>query len=154
MKNILILFTALTIYPLTLSANDGIDTTLFDELPIKQSEVTKVTHLFWNAQSIQDSIKQNLPNHLRTSFTRSSGSKGCDIKSVTKTEGSADTCDLNDDPKKMAKFIYSFNVSCNFGSYQVSVCSREENKLLNQVKVVNPEKLVSDDNPFDLDSTM
>jgi hypothetical protein len=156
MFNIKLLFTVFLIYPLTLSAqvNDPIDTELFDELPIKQSEVNSVTQLFWNAQSIQDSVKQSLPSNVRSKFTRGDSRQGCDVKSVSKSEGSADTCQLNDDPEKMGKFIYSFNVSCNFGSYQVSVCSREESKLLNQVKVINPERLVLDDNVLDLDSTM
>ena len=139
---------------MTLNAEDTIDTSLFDELPIKQSEVTSVSQMFWNAQSIQDKVRSELPAHLRTRFNKSSNGKGCDIKSVIKTEGSADTCELNDDPNKMAKFIYNFSVSCNFGNYQVSICSRQESKLLNQLKVSNPEKLVSEDNPFDLDSTM
>lgn len=155
MKNILFVFIGFVIYPLTLSANDGIDVSLFDELPIKQAEVNEVTNLFWNAQSIQDKVKQSLPGHVRQKFTRASGGNGCDVKAVTKTEGSAETCELNDDPNKMGKFVYNLNISCNFGSYQVSICSREESKLLNQLTVTNPEKVVSDDsNPFDLESTM
>ncbi len=150
MKNTITLFTFFLVYPLIAHAND-IDTGLFDELPITQSEAQAVTQLFWNAQSIQDSVKTRLPSSVRPKFSKAAG---CDVKSVFKTEGSADTCELNDDPDKMAKFIYNFNVSCGSGSYQVSVCSREESKLLNQLKVTNPEKLVSDDNPFDLDSTM
>ncbi len=154
MKNLLFTFVLFVIYPLTLQAENKIDTGLFDELPIQQIEISTVTQLFWNAQSIQDGVKSELPNHIRSQFTRGDGQRGCEVKNVFKTEGSVDTCDLNDDPDKMAKFIYNFNVSCNFGSYQISVCSREENKLLNQLKVTNPEKLVSDDNVFDLDSTM
>ncbi len=156
MKNIITLFVVFLIYPLTLQAGDeldaeGIDTTLFDELPIEKSEIDSVTRLFWNAESIQAEVKKNLPDSVRQKFTPADG---CDVKAVVKTEGSADTCDLSDDPEKNAKFIYNFNVSCSFGSYQVSICSRQEAKLLNQLKVTNPEKLVSDENLFDLDSTM
>lgn len=152
MRNILSIFFVFVIYPMTVSAEETtIDTSLFDELPIKQAEVNSVSRVFWSAQSIQDKIKESIPDTHRARFTRADG---CDIKAVTKTEGSADTCDLNDDPSKNAKFIYNFNVSCSFGSYQIAICSRQEAKLLNQLKVNNPEKLVSDDNPFDLDSTM
>ena len=154
MKNTFITFVLFVIYPMTIHANNGIDTSLFDELPINQKEVSSVTKIFWNAKSIQDKVRSSLPEHVRSMFAPSTEGKGCDVKAVVKTEGSADTCELADDPAKMAKFIYNFNLSCNFGNYQVSVCSREENKLLNQLKVTNPEKLVSDDNPFDLDSTM
>ena len=154
MKNLLIIFTVFVIYPMTLQAEDPIDTSLFDELPIKQSEVNQVTRLFWNAQSIQDKVKAGLPPQVRNRFTKMAGDKGCEIKAVTKSEGSADACELAEDPAKMAKFIYNFNVACHFGSYQIAICSRQEAKLLNQLKVVNPEKLVSDDNPFDLDPTM
>lgn len=141
-----------SMYPLSLSANDEapvVDVDVFDQLPISQSEVQRVTQLFWNAQSIQDSVKQSLPANLRSRF---SPGTGCDVKSVVKTEGSADTCELVEDPDRMAKFIYNFSVSCQFGSYQVSVCSREENKLLNQLKVINPERLVSDEEVLDFDS--
>ncbi len=154
MKNLLLTFVLLLIYPLTLQAQDGIDTTLFDELPIKQTEISQVTHLFWNAKSIQDNVRQSLPSHVSSKFYKSDGARGCKVDNVFKTEVSVEACELSDDPEKIANFIYNFNVSCNFGSYQISVCSREESKLLNQLKVSNPEKLVSDDNPFDLDSTM
>lgn len=154
MTKTLLTFVLFAIYPMTLHAEEAIDTSLFDELPIKQAEVNSVTRIFWNAQSIQDKVKSNLPEHVRSMFAPASGGSGCDVKAVVKTEGSADTCELVDDPAKMAKFIYNFNLSCSFGNYQVSICSREENKLLNQIKVSNPEKLVSDDNLFDLDSTM
>mgnify|MGYP001129421072 CR=1 FL=1 len=106
MKNILFVFLGFVIYPLTVSAEAGIDTTVFDELPIKQAEVNSVTNLFWNAQSIQTNIKQSLPENVRQKFTRSSAGRGCDIKAVTKAEGSADACELNDDPEKMAKFVF------------------------------------------------
>lgn len=153
----MIIFTVLVIYPMSLQAEDGLDlnsgieTELFDELPIEKQEIDSVTRLFWNAQSIQDEVRKSLPDGVKKRFSEADG---CDVKTVIKTEGSADTCDLSDDPEKNAKFIYNFNVSCNFGSYQISICSRQEAKLLNQVKVKNPEKFVSDDNPFDLDSTM
>ena len=154
MKTFISLFISFLIFPMTLSAQSDFEIENFDELPIQTAEVDSVSQLFWNAQSIQDKVRKNLPGNLRSRFTRSAGGKGCDIKAVTKTEGSADTCELNDDPEKMAKFIYNLSVSCNFGAYQVSVCSREEGKLLNQLKVVNPEKLVLDGDVFDLDSTM
>ena len=159
MNRMVMTFLAFVIYPLSLQAMDeaseiasnGIDTAVFDALPVQQSEMDSVTRIFWNAKSIQQKIKENLPDHHRAQFTPGDG---CNIKGITKTESSAEVCDLNDDPEKMAKFIYNFSVSCNFGSYQVSVCSREQNKLLNELKVTDPEKLVSDENPFDLDSTM
>lgn len=152
-------FLLFVIYPLTLHANDSleadiaepIDTSLFDEMPIDAQEVSSVTKLFWSAQSIQDEVRKGLPENAKKRFTQADG---CDVKAVTKTEGSADTCELNDDPTKNAKYIYNFNVACTHGTYQISICSRQEAKLLNQLKVLNPEKLVSEDNPFDLDSTM
>jgi hypothetical protein len=153
MKNFLIVFFVFTIFPLTLSANEIMQAEMdFDQLPIAESEASRVTHLFWNAQSIQDKIRENLPQQVRSKFTPKSESQGCEIKSVFKTEGSADTCELNDDPERTAKFIYNFNLACHFGSYQVSICSREESKLLNQLKVTNPERLVSDDEILDWDS--
>lgn len=164
MKNFSLIFSIFMIYPMTVHADDSILATLqadsatvaesethFDDLPIKKAEADSVTHLFWNAQSIQDKVKQGLPDTVRGRFSQADG---CDVKSITKSEGSADTCDLNDDPEKNAKFIYNFNVACNHGSYQVSICSRQEAKLLNQLKVTNPSKVVSDDNVFDLESTM
>ncbi len=151
MRNMYLIFFAFVIYPMTVHAEEGIETVFFDELPIEKAEVQSVTHVFWNAQSIQEQVKSSIPATHRARFSRADG---CDVKNVIKTESSADTCDLNDDPEKSAKYIYNLSVSCNFGNYQVSVCSREESKLLNQLKVVSPGKLVSDDNPFDLDSTM
>lgn len=151
MKNLILIFLGFVIYPMSVHAEEGIDTAVFDELPINKSEADAVTNVFWNAQSIQNKVKSSLPSQHRNQFTKADG---CDVKAVIKTEGSADTCDLNDDPEKNAKFIYNFNVSCQFGSYQIAICSRQEAKLLNQLKVNNPEKLVSDDNVFDLDSTM
>ncbi len=156
MKNFMMIFTLFALYPMTLHAEDainsnGIDTELFDELPINEQEIRSVTNVFWNAQSIQDGVKKDLPDSVKNRFSKADG---CSVKAVIKTEPSVETCDLNDDPEKNAKFIYNFNVSCNFGNYQVSICSREQAKLLNQVKVKNPSKLVSDENPFDLDSTM
>lgn len=164
MKNIALYFVIFLLYPYNLSANDDfealptdniVDTTeLFDELPITKGEVVAVSHLFWNAQSIVDQVKKQLPSDVRSRFTRGDSGQGCSIKGVTKGEGSADTCELNDDPSKMAQFMYHFDISCNFGNYRVAVCSHQENKLLNQIKVDSPEKVVSDDNVFDLDSTM
>lgn len=150
MKNITLTFIAFVIYPMTIHAGDSSNQALFDTLPIKSSEIQSVSNLFWNAQSIQDKVKQSIPSQHRDSFRNSS----CNIQTVIKTEGSAEACELNDDPEKMGKFIYNFSVACGFGNYQVEVCSREENKLLNQLKVTRPEHLVSDENPFDLDSTM
>jgi hypothetical protein len=158
----------LLVYPLTVQADEVLlpfdapaedpvvdvpksDMALFDELPVKESEVTTVSRVFWNAKSIQDSVRSQLPENVQSRFTPADG---CDIQSVVKTESSVDTCDLNEDPEKSAKYIYSFSVRCSFGSYQVSVCSRQTAQLLNQLKVTSPEKLVSDENPFDLDSTM
>lgn len=116
---------------------------IFDELPISGNEINAVSRLFWNAQSIQDNIKSQLPQHHKKRFTKGVTNNGCDIQSISKAEGSADICELNDNPDKMGKFVYKFNLSCQFGSYQVSICSRQENKLLNQVKVTNPERLVA-----------
>jgi len=149
MKSFLLTFFLFAIFPLNLSAEEA-NPEFFDQLPIASSEVSKVTQLFWNAQSIQDNVKQSLPQNVRNRFVP--GANGCDVKSVIKTEGSADACELTDDPERMAKFIYNFSISCNFGSYQVSVCSREENKLMNQLKVSNPERMVSDDDILDWDS--
>lgn len=172
MNKMIMTFILFVIYPMTIQANlddldevigaggenlalsNGTETGLFDELPIEATEVNSVKRIFWNAASIQQKIKENLPNHHRSHFTPAAGGQGCDIQAVTKTEGSADTCELKDDPEKMAKFIYNFNLSCSFGKYRIAVCSHEEAKLLNELKVTNPEKLVSDDNLFDLDSTM
>ena len=153
MKNLLTLFCIFVIYPMTVQAEEFLEEDMaFDQLPINSSEVDSVSRLFWNAKSIQDKVKAHLPATQRKRFSKADG---CNIRAVIKTEGSADTCDLNDDPEKNAKFIYNFNVSCSGGNYQVSICSRQEAKLLNQLKVVNPSKLVSgDNNPFDLDSTM
>ena len=154
MMRLFTLFCLCFSFSIELRAEEGMDQESFDQLPIKQSEIKSVTRIFWNAQSIQDEVKSNLPQHVRSMFTPAQAGAGCEIKAVVKTEGSADTCELAEDPAKMAKFIYNFNLSCSFGNYKVAICSREENKLLNQIKVSNPEKLVSDDNPFDLDSTM
>ncbi|MCB0378636.1 MAG: hypothetical protein KDD33_09105 [Bdellovibrionales bacterium] len=124
----------------------------FDALPISQSEQKAVTQLFWNAKSIQEKVKSQLPNHQRGQFSYSAGGQyGCDVKGVSKTEGSADVCELADDSEKQPEFVYNFNLSCNFGNYQVSVCSHEQKKLLNQVRVQSPEKLVQelpDDSEF------
>lgn len=120
-----------------------------DELPIDQAEIKSVTNIFWNAQNIQDTVKTNLPDGVKSKFTRGNGGQGCDVKAVTKSEGSADACEMSDDPLKMAKFIYNFDISCNFGTYKVSVCSREERKLLNQLKVDSPGKVVSDKKPLE-----
>ncbi len=155
MKNIMVTFILFVIYPWTLAAQVDPEDGAFDQLPIKQSEAQKVTQVFWNAQNIQDTVRQSLPGHVQSKFTRGPASNGCDVKGVIKTEGSADACELNDDPEKMGKFIYVFSLSCDFGSYQVSVCSREESKLLNQLKVTNPERVVLDEERlFDMDSTM
>jgi len=155
MKNILTTFILFVIYPWTLAAQSDPEFSAFDALPINKSEASRVTQVFWNAQSIQESVRKSLPGHVQSKFTRGPASNGCDVKAVTKAEGSADTCELNDDPEKMGKFMYVFSLSCDFGSYQVSVCSREENKLLNQLKVTNPERVVLDeDRLFDTDSTM
>ncbi|MCJ8277614.1 MAG: hypothetical protein HRT44_14190 [Bdellovibrionales bacterium] len=162
MKKVILYFVVFLIYPLNLSADDNIEmlptenivdpSEFFDELPITKSEVQAVSQLFWNAQSIQDKVKTQLPSDVRSRFT--SVGNTCNIQNVTKGEGSADTCELTDDPAKAAQFIYHISVSCAFGNYRVNVCSRQENKLLNQLKVESPEKVVSDDNVFDLESTM
>ena len=162
MKKIALYFAVLMLYPYNLSANDNFEALptenivnpneFFDELPITKREVAAVSQLFWNAKSIQDKVKTQLPADIRSKFTIV-GNR-CNIQSVTKGEGSADTCELNDDPAKSAQFIYNFSVSCGFGNYRIAVCSRQENKLLNQLKVQSPEKIVSDENEFDLESTM
>lgn len=155
MKRMTWTFLACLIYPWTLAAQDELAMTPFDELPINKAEAQRVSQVFWNAQSIQDSVRQNLPESVRSKFTRGPASNGCDIQAVNKTEGSADTCELTEDPEKMGKFMYVFSLSCSFGSYQVSVCSREESKLLNQLKVTNPERMVMEEERlFDPDSTM
>ena len=146
------MFLAFVIYPLSLSAQSE-EFQDFDSLPISESEITSVTNLFWNAKSIQDNVKKSIPSEYHARFNPN-GTNNCQVQSVTKTEGSADTCDLNDDPARNAKFIYKLSLSCGFGNYRVSVCSRETSKLLNQLKVESPEKVVSDDNVFDLESTM
>lgn len=155
-----LLFTILVIYPMTLNAENAVDPEAnfqdiiaedvldaggFDSLPIDDAEVKTITNLFWNAGSIQETVRTNLPANVKNKFTRSIAGQGCDVKAVTKTEGSADTCEMSDDPLKMAKFIYNFDISCNFGAYKVAVCSREERKLLNQLKVDSPEKIVSEE---------
>ena len=154
MKHVLLTFALFVIYPLTLSAMDDPEAGNFDGLPIKQAEVSQVSHIFWNAQSIQENVKSQLPAQLRGQLTPATSGRGCNIDGVSKSEGSADACELNDDPEKMGKFVYHLNLNCSFGKYQVSICSREESKLLNQLKVSNPEKLVSDDTPFDIEPTM
>lgn len=157
MKNGFLIFLLFVIYPLTLSAEDSskeMNAMAFDELPINRTEINEVSRVFWNAQSIQDEVKRSLPNNLKARFTPTYNGGQCDIRAVTKAEGSADICELNDDPDKMGKFVYNINLSCSFGTYQVSVCSPGDNKLMNQLRVINPEKLVSDENPFDLESTM
>jgi hypothetical protein len=113
MNNIYFIFALFVIYPMTVNAQENLDTSLFDELPIEQQEINSVTKLFWNAQSIQDNVKAKLPTTVRNKFTPSGG---CDVKAVTKTEADAGTCDLNDDPTKNAKFIYNFNVACTQGA--------------------------------------
>ena len=124
----------------------------FDVLPISNSEIRAVSSTFWNAQSIQDKVKTRLPQSVKRKFTRSySEGQGCDIKTVTKTEASADVCELSEDINKVGKFTYQFSVTCSFGNYQVSVCSREERKLLNQIKVDSPSTFVQEEEIPSLD---
>ena len=151
MKNILTLFTVFVIYPMTVNAEGiDLDPALFDELPVEQEEIKSVTNLFWNAQSIQNSVKQGLPHSTKSKFR----TDNCEVKSVVKTEPSVDICDLKEDSAKQAKFTYNFNISCSFGNYKVAVCSRKSAQLMDQLKVMDTEKIVSDENPFDLESTM
>ena len=153
MKNLVLVFIFLLSFPTVAQAQNHIETELFDELPISRSEITTVSQLFWNAQSLQDKIKRKLPYNARKKFSPN-GNGACSIETVSKTEPSADVCELNEDPSKNGKYVYVFSVQCGRGYYQVSVCSRESSKLMTQIKVSVPEKLVSDDGLLDLDSTM